>query len=222
MLLVPSLLLAGCATQIKNTSFTPVASNYSDPSLSKISICRPKTFMFMALSPDMYINNELVAEISNGSRVDLSLPPGTYDVVFRHSTMKGDNGIGQRVTLRANERANVVFGAKLNQLLAVPVVSYVGYEWNSAQLSSDQFNMICAGIEPIHVAKQGAISRPAVQKTEQAPVNRAAPQKVEQAPVSPSSNSVEQRLKSLQDLHKKGLINNKDYELKKNEILKSM
>jgi hypothetical protein len=165
--------------------------------------------MFMALSPDLYLNNELIAEISNGSRVDLSLPPGNYEITFKHSTMKRDSGIGQQVSLRANEKANVVFGAKLNQLMAVPMVSYIGYEWNSAQVNASQFDVMCSGIEPTHIMRRGVNGQPSATKVEQTPIN-------------PKNNSVEQRLLSLQELYKKGLINSKEYELKKNDILKSM
>jgi hypothetical protein len=213
--LILGLLVSGCASP--GHAIRSVPQSPPMQGMARVTIERSTDFLYLALSARVKVNGIEVGALSRGDvasidiqsgratvSVDTATSPGTFSVSF---TAQPNREYFMEVSPRSDSfMPGVLFG-----YAGVFVDSAVNEQSGLFQLAGKGENRFDIPSQPSTTSTTQAPPTPAQQSV--LPTERASPQPV---------GGTEERLQKLKQLLDGGLINQQDYERKKEDILRSM
>lgn len=148
-----TVLLAGCSSAPKGSGFVDTKKELK-PQEGLIKICRPSEFIMSAQSPEVFINGELMADIVNGSILEMPtlVRSSQTRVEFRPP---GPNKFGLRIRLNPQEEKFILMGANLSSVLPIPLptafIGVMSYRWEAVSVEERVFNEKCADLKSTRI-----------------------------------------------------------------------
>mgnify|MGYP003589147526 CR=1 FL=1 len=152
-------ILSGCASTPRGNAIID-RSNVLSGDEGLVVICRPSAFVASLIAPDVFLNNSLAADVSNGSLVEVVHPAGRVNIVFRHSTFndpgyKGRNSFGINTTVSAGQKRYLIMGPNLNSFGVLPVAGFISVgislTWQVAEADESVIRQQCGTYKPLRV-----------------------------------------------------------------------
>lgn len=156
---VTFVILAGCASTPRGNAVVDT-SNTLRENEGVVVICRPSAMVASAISPDVFLNNALVADVSSGSLVEIVQAAGKVSVVFRHVTFedpayKGRNSFGIETTVSAGQKRYLVMAPNLDSLVVLPIAGWIAsgmsMTWQVAEANEGIVRQQCGSLKPLRV-----------------------------------------------------------------------
>jgi hypothetical protein len=147
-------LSAGCMTTPRESTVLASSEALQDDE-GTILVCRPLSFVASGWSPDIYINDKLVAEISSGSLVEIVVLQGSLSVDFKHISFEdrnndGKKSFGLRTSVKAGEVKHLMMGPDLDTLIVSPALSTIGASvlWRVIEVNDEILKNNCKNSKP--------------------------------------------------------------------------
>ena len=146
--------LTGCGTAPKG-AFKIEDGGVLKNNESVIAICRPSAMVASAISPDVLINGEVVAELGSGGVLEVVKKVGKFNLQFKSTTFGKPEGFGINSELSEGASKYFLMAPNLESLVALPIAGYfassVSVRWQVAEASRSTFEARCAGNKRIRL-----------------------------------------------------------------------
>lgn len=216
-ILIFGLLVSGCASSgpaIRSVPQLPPMQG-----MTRVTIERSTDFLYLALSARVKVNGIDVGALSRGDVASIDIQPGRTTVSVDTATSPGTFSVSftaqpnREYLMGVSPRSDSFLPGALFGLVGVFVDTAVNEQSGLFQLAGKGENRFDIPSQP--QPSTGSTTSPPPISTQQSvmPTESANPQSV---------GSTEERLRKLKQLLDGGLINQQDYERKKEEILRSM
>ncbi len=147
-------IMSGCATGPKGAYKIDDNSSLSKDQ-SIIAICRPSAMVASAISPDVLINGEVVAELGSGGVLEIINKTGKFKLQFKSTTFGNTEGFGINSELQEGATRYFFMAPNLESFVALPIAGYfassVSVRWQVAEASRNVFESRCAGLKKIRL-----------------------------------------------------------------------
>lgn len=214
-ILILGLLVSGCASS--GPTIRAVPQSPPAHGMARVTIERSTDFLYLALSARVKVNGIDVGALSRGDVTSIDVQSGRTIVSVDTATSPGTFSVS--FTAQPNSEYLLEVSPRSDSFLPGLLFGYAGVFLDSAvNEQSGLFQLVGKGGSRFDMPSQ-----PSITSTTQSPPT-SAPQTVQpgERASPPSVAGTEERLRKLKQLLDGGLINQRDYERKKEDILRSM
>jgi hypothetical protein len=185
--------------------------------MTRITVERSTDFLYLALSARVKVNGIDVGALSRGDEASIDVPVGRTMVSVDTATSPGTFSVS--FTAQPNREYLMVVSPRSDSFMPGVLFGYAGLFVDAAvNEKSGLFQVAGKGENQFDVPRQSSIA--STSKT--SPTSEQQAELPKERVSQPPDGSTTERLRKLKQLLDDGLINQKDYELKKGEILRSM
>lgn len=213
--LILGLLISGCASSgpaIRSVPQLPPIQG-----MTRVTVERSTDFLYLALSARVKVNGIDVGALSRGDVASIDVQPGRTIVSVDTATSPGTFSVS--FTAQPNREYLLEVSPRSDSFLPGALFGYAGVFADSAvNEQSGLFQLVGKGEN-----RFGSLIQSSTAPTTQShPTSASRTALPNERASSPSGATTEERLRKLKQLLDGGLINQQDYERKKDDILRSM
>jgi hypothetical protein len=148
------LVLQGCSTAPKGAFKLDTSTVLSDKD-TLIVICRPSAVLASGVAPDVWINNEIAAELGSGSILEIVSQQGKKRIDFKSTTFRNAEGFGVDTTTENGKVKYFLMAPNLENFFALPIAgvfySSISVKWQVAEANKSIVDKSCSGLNKTRI-----------------------------------------------------------------------